>query len=194
MRLLAEAFSRYDPPAYAVGITVEDFAAFVRLLLPQVLSEGLTVVARLRSTRELVGALLTLDSASELPDAIAHLDAKFNPIFDLLGQLEEEHRRGKHPHPGERLHLFLLGVSDRVAGRGVGQQLVARCLAHGASRGYTLAVTEATNKTSQHIFTKQGFTTRVQRSYADHIFEGRRAFASIAEHGGPMLMEKRIAP
>jgi len=191
-RLLAEVFSRYDPPAYAVGIAIDEFDAFVRILMPQVLAEGLTVVARLSSTHELVGALLAMDSASELPDAMTHLSPRFHPIFDILAQLEEEYRQGAHPHPGECLHLFLLGVSDRIAGRGVGQQLVAKCIEHGASRGYKLAVTEATNKTSQHIFTKQGFTMRAQRSYADHVFEGRRAFASIAEHGGPMLMDKGI--
>ncbi len=193
-RLLAEAFSCYDPPAFAVGITADNFAAFVRLLLPQVLSEGLTIVARLSTTRELVGALLNMDSASELPAAMSQLSARFNPIFDILGQLEEEYRHGVPPNPGECLHLFLLGVSDRAAGRGVGQQLVARSLALGASRGYKLAVTEATNKTSQHIFAKKGFTARVQRSYAEHVFEGGRPFASIAEHGGPILMDSRIDP
>ncbi len=191
--LLAETFSRNDPPAYAVGITVEDFSAFVSLLLPQVLSEELTMVARLGSTRELVGALLAMDSASPLPQAMSRLSDRFDPIFDILGELEVEYRRGVAPKPGQCLHVFLLGVSGRVAGRGVGQQLVASCLEHGASRGYQLAITEATNKTSQHIFRKLGFTARVQRSYADHIFEGRHAFASIAQHGGPMLMDKRIA-
>ena len=96
--------------------------------------------------------------------------------------------------PGESLHLFLVGVSDRVSGRGVAQQLVTACLEHGMRRGYRVAVTEATNKVSQHIFRKQGFVTRVQRSYEAHRFKGRQVFASIAEHGRPMLMDKSLAP
>ena len=81
-----------------------------------------------------------------------------------------------------------------VAGRGVAHQLVAECLKHGASRGYRLAITEATNKVSQHIFRKQGFVSRVQRSYLTHRFNGREVFASIADHSGPMLMDKSLTP
>jgi ribosomal protein S18 acetylase RimI-like enzyme len=90
---------------------------------------------------------------------------------------------------GVSLHLFLSGVADRVAGRGVAQQLVAACLEHGARRGDQLAVTEATNKVSQRVFQKHGFVERAQRSYQDYRFGGRAVFAAIAEHGGPMLMD-----
>jgi len=72
------------------------------------------------------------------------------------------------------------------------QQLVVACLEHGNRRGYRLAVTEATNKISQHIFRKQGFVERAKRSYAAHPFDGQHIFASIAEHGGPILMDKSL--
>ena len=187
VRLLGEVFSRYDPPAVAAGLTSAEFEALVRLLCPKAAAEGLTIVARLAGTGELVGAVLTEDSASALPDGIDRLSAKFDSIFDILGQLDAEYRGGRVARPGELLHLFLLGVSDRVAGRGVAQQLVAACLKHGTRRGYRVAVTEATNKVSQHIFRKQGFVARVQRSYEAHRFNGQQVFAPIAEHGGPIL-------
>ena len=149
-------------------------------------------MARLVGTGELVGALLTEDSASTLPDGMDRLSPKLDPIFDILGQLDKEYRVVERCVPGESLHLFLLGVSDRVAGRGVAQRLVMACLEHGARTGYRVAVTEATNKVSQHIFRKQGFVERVRRSYEAHRFDGRHVFASIAEHGGPMLMDKSL--
>lgn len=192
-KLLGETFSRYDPPAVAVGLTASEFEAFVRLLCPKVAAEGLTIVARLAGTGDLVGALLTEDSASALPDGMDRLSAKFDPIFDILGQLDTEYRGGQAVRSGDSLHLFLLGVSNRVAGRGVAQQLVTACLEHGTRRGYRVAVTEATNKVSQHIFRKQGFVERVQTSYKAHRFYGRKFFASIAEHGGPILMDKLLA-
>ena len=192
-RLFGEVFCRYDPPAVAVGLTATEFEVFVRLLCPKAAAEGLTIVARLAGTGELVGALLTEDSASPPPDGMDRLSPKFDPIFDILGQLDAEYRRGQQAHPGESLHLFLLGVSAEVAGRGVAQQLVAACLESGIRRGYRMAVTEATNPTSQHIFSKQGFVTRAQRSYQTQRFQGREVFASIAQHGGPMLMDKSLA-
>ena len=193
VKLLGEVFSRHDPPAVAAGLTAAEFEAFVRLLCPQVAEERLTIVARLAGTGELAGVLLTEDSASAMPEGMDRLSPKFDPIFDILGQLDTEYRGGKTVRPGESLHLFLLGVSDRVAGRGVAQQLVAACLEHGTRRGYRIAVTEATNKVSQHIFRKQGFVERVKRSYEAHRFNGRQVFASIAEHGGPILMDKSLA-
>ncbi len=193
-KLLGEVFSRRDPPAVAAKLTASEFEAFVQLLCPKAALDGLTIVARLAGTRELVGVLLTEDSTSVPPDGMNRLSAKFDPIFDLLGQLDTEYRAGRSSPPGESLHLFLLGVSDRVAGRGVAQQLVKACLKHGASRGYRMAVTEATNKVSQHIFRKLGFVARVERCYEAHNFNGLQVFKSIAEHGGPILMDKSLVP
>ena len=191
-KLLAETFSRRDPPAVAVGLTASEFEEFVRLFCPKAEAEGLTIVARHSGTGELVGALLTEDSASELPDGLDRLSAKFDPVFDILGQLELEYRGDQLVRLGESLHLFLLGVSEKVAGKRVAQRLVAACLKHGAKRGYRIAVTEATNKVSQHIFRKLGFVERVERSYQTHRFDGRAVFASIAELGGPMLMDRSL--
>ena len=192
--LLGEVFSRRDPPAVAVGLTASEFEDFVRLLCPGLEAEGVTAVARHAGTKEPVGVLLTQDSASPLPDGVGRLSPKFDPIFDILGELDAEYRAGRPVRPGECLHLFLLGVSVRVAGRGVGQQLVASCLELGAKKGYRLAVTEATNKVSQHIFRKQGFEERVRRSYRAHRFDGQAVFASIADQGGPALMDRPINP
>lgn len=192
-RLLGEVFSRRDPPAYAVGLTADEFEAFARLLCPPAITDGLTLVARRVDTSELVGVMLTEDCASPLPEGMDRLSSKFEPIVDILGQLGGEYWGDRPAPPGEALHLFLLCVSDTVAGRGVAQRLVAGCLEHGVRRGYRRAVTEATNKVSQHIFRKLGFTERARRSYADHRFDGRACFASIADHGGPMLMDRPLS-
>jgi ribosomal protein S18 acetylase RimI-like enzyme len=190
--LLGEVFARHDPPAVAAGLTPSEFESFVRLFCPNAEAQGLSIIARCAETGEMCGALLTEDSASEWPDGLDDLSAKFHPIFDILGPLDAEYRAGATAQPGESIHLFLLGVAEGFAGRGIAQRLVEECLANGTRRGYRMAVTEATNKTSQHIFRKHGFVERVRRSYRDHRFEGREVFASIAEHGGPILMDKPL--
>jgi ribosomal protein S18 acetylase RimI-like enzyme len=192
VQLLSEIFAERDPPAVAVGLNPSEFETFVRLFCPQAAEQGLTIVARCAETGEMCGALLTEDSASGLPDGIDRLSAKFNPIFDILGQLDEEYRGGEVVAPGESIHLFLLGVSQHFSGKGVAQQLVTECLANGASKGCCKAVTEATNRTSQHIFRKQGFIERVRRSYSEYQFDGRASFASITDQGGPILMDKQL--
>lgn len=194
VQLLGQVFAQRDPPAMATGLTSSEFKAFVRLFCPKAEAEGLTIIARSSETAEMMGALLAEDSASAAPPGMDRLSAKFNPIFDILGQLDAAYRSDRSVKVSESLHLFLLGVAERFAGQGIAQQLVAGCVTNGAHKGYRVAVTEATNRTSQHIFRKQGFVERVQRSYRDYRFERQAVFASIAEHGGPILMDKVLAP
>jgi ribosomal protein S18 acetylase RimI-like enzyme len=192
--LLADAFSRRDPLALAAGITAAEFTSFVGTLLPRAAEERLSIVARLKETGEMVGALLTNDPAFDAGLATAALGRKFEMVTSILGKLAATYQAGREPAPGETLHLYLLGVSDRAAGMGVGQRLIKEAVAHGTVRGYEVAIAEATNTTSQHIFRKLGFVERVKISYRDHVFDNRHVFAEIAEHGGPMLMERKLSP
>jgi len=109
-------------------------------------------------------------------------------------QLDTEYFAARPRRLGESLHLFLLGVAQGFAGHGIAQQLVAESLACGAIKCYRMAVTEATNKTLQHVFRKLGFFEWVRRSYCDHLLEGQAHFVSITDQGGPMLMNREITP
>lgn len=193
-QLLAQAFSVREPIGIAIGMTEAEFAAFVRWLLPATEPQEVSIVARRADTGEMVGVVVTEDAAS---DATAELDKrgeKFAMIASILGRLVETYGGDHHPAQGEMLHLFLLGVSDRAEGMGIGQQLVAACVENGVRKGYRMAVAECTGRASQHIFRKLGFEDRGMIAYVDHEFNGRRVFASVAEHGGPILMEKKLRP
>ena len=107
----------------------------------------------------MIGVLLAEDSASAVPPGMDCWSAKFNPMFDILGQLDAAYRSGRSVKAGESLHLFLPGVAERFAGQGIAQRLVAECVANGAHEGYRVAVTEATNRTSQHVFRKQAWSS-----------------------------------
>ncbi|HKZ91126.1 MAG TPA: GNAT family N-acetyltransferase, partial [Candidatus Limnocylindrales bacterium] len=67
-------------------------------------------------------------------------------------------------------------MNERFERRGIGQHLVRACQANGARLGYRLAVVEATNRVSQHIFEKLGFVSRAQTLYADYRRDGIAAF------------------
>lgn len=136
--------------------------------------------------------LLTEDACAAPRLGTNRLTKKFDPIFDLLGQLDAQYRSGKSVRPGGYLHLFFLGVADEFAGLGVAQTLVARCLENGRTKGDRLAVTEATNRVSQHVFRKLGFVERSKVSYGDYRRNGEAVFASIAEHGGPISMDRQL--
>jgi ribosomal protein S18 acetylase RimI-like enzyme len=190
--LLSDVFAADDPPAVAAGITPAEFAELVELYRDRAGTQGMTIVARCGRSGEMIGAVLAEDSAAPFPEGVDRLSPKFDPIFDILSQLDAEYRATRLIPKGESLHLFLLGVRRASARQGVAQNLVAECLAMGGRRGFRRAVTEATNVVSQHIFRKLGFADRARRSYADFRFRGRAVFASIADHAGPILYDRDI--
>jgi len=191
-RLLAETFTRHDPPAVALGLTRVEFEEYVTLYSLSAGRDGLTIIARDAATGVMAGALLTEDATSPPPEGIDQVTERFQPIFDLLGQLDEKYRNGRTVRLGEYLHLLLLGVAEEFTRRSFGQTLIDTCLDNGAAKGYRFAMTEATNRVSHHIFRKLEFVERTNLSYGDYRRGGVPVFASIAEHGGPMSMDRQL--
>jgi ribosomal protein S18 acetylase RimI-like enzyme len=190
-RVLGDVFSRRDPPAIAVGMSASDIERFVGIFGPKALADDLTIVAR-NSSGELVGAMFTEDFGTPPPADVIRVPASFAPVGALLDSLDDEYRATHPVVPGSHLHLFMVGVSDSFGGAGIAQTMITLCLTNAARRGYRLAVTEATGRTSQHIFRKLGFQDVCRRSYDQFLYDARRVFESIAAHGGTVLMERSI--
>ncbi len=190
VRLLAAAFSASEPPAVAMGLTFRDMEQFLGLIVPRIIADGLTAIARDLSTERLVGVVLTDDFA--LPPAldVSQINPNFLPILSMLETLDAQYHAGRNISAGQYLHLFMLGVDGRFAGRGVGKGVVKICLENGFRKGYRAALTEATGAVSQHIFRKHDFVDRFRISYRDFKYEDKAVFASIQEHEGAILMEK----
>jgi len=190
--LVADAFSTREPLGIALGITHAEFANFLHSFLLSSDVQELTVVARRADNGELVGALLSEDGASDSGETVEAAGEKFAAVGRILGRLDQMGCTEKAPARGRVLHMFMLAVSERAAGMGIGERLVRACMEAAIRKGYRIAVAECTGKTSQHVFHKLGFIERAMIPYADHEFEGKRVFAGIAEYGGAILMEKML--
>lgn len=193
VKLIAGVFVADDPLALAAALSVAEFESFVRDFYPRLGSDSVTIVARAESDGELCGAVIADDAADSPPEGCAPAN-KLDAILELLGQLNADYRRGRVVQPKQALHVALLGVQRGWRGRGVGKGLVAECVANGRRRGFGSAVTEATSRTSQHIFRKAGFKRRVSRSYTHYRYAGRAPFAAVAQHGGVLLMDRALHP
>jgi ribosomal protein S18 acetylase RimI-like enzyme len=188
--LLADIFSRYEPPAVAAGLSFREIEQIVAAFGPKAVTEQLTVLAR--RDGELVGALLVEDFGTPPPEGLEEFAPNFAPIGALLDGLDARYRESRRIVPGAYLHLFMIGVSPAFSGRGIAQSLINTCLANGRRRGFTVAVTEATGSVSQRVFAKSGFRGLFSTSYKDFLFDGQRVFSSIVEHDGCVLMERTV--
>jgi ribosomal protein S18 acetylase RimI-like enzyme len=190
VRLLAQVFSESDPPAVAMALSFEEMKQFLRLVVPGVIPDGLTVIARSNDTGKLAGVMLSDDFATPPAPDPGQISSKLLPIVSMLDSLDEQFRRGKTIARGRYLHLFMLGVDSQFAGRGVGQGVVKTCIDNAAQMGYRVALTEATGRVSQHIFRKNGFVDRFRVPYQEFIYENKKVFASIQDHDQTILMER----
>lgn len=191
--LLARVFIESEPPAVAMALSLDEMKQFLQLVVPNVIPDELTVIARSSGTREFAGVLLTDDFASRPDLDISQISPKFSPILSMLEKLDEQFRKGRTVSPGNYLHLFMLGVEGRFAGQGIGQGLIKACIDNGSRKGYRKALTEATGKVSQHIFRKNGFANRFSVLYRDFLYENKVVFASIREHEKAILMDRSLA-
>lgn len=190
--LLAKAFSASEPPAVAMRLSCDEMERFLRVIAPQIIPHQLTLIARASESNRPAGALLTDDFASPPVLDVAQISPKFLPIFTMLQRLDDDFRAATPVLPGTHLHLFMLAVDAQFAGCGVAQGLVNACVDNGIRRGYRTALTEATGKTSQHVFRKNGFADRCSIPYAEFAYEGRVVFASLREHERAILMARSL--
>jgi hypothetical protein len=190
--IAAEAFTRYEPVTSSLGISIEDFANFVRLLGPKTMQEELTVVARNQDTKQIIGAMITDDFAIEPPEEMRCLGDNIEPIWAILDELDNQYKQGKILPKGEYLHFFLLAVDHRQTGKNVARNLIQTCLENGVRKGYRTGVVEATGIVSQHLFRSFGFVDRFEAPYKTFTFQGRQVFKSIEEHHGIILMDKAL--
>lgn len=133
--LVARAFSADERLGVAVGVTAAEMVELIQPAAARVVADGLTVVARDAASGELAGVLITDDFASLLPMESEGMSPKFDPIFGLLGRLDEAYREARTIAPGEHLHLFMLATEARYRGRGVAGRLARACLANGGRLG-----------------------------------------------------------
>lgn len=190
--MTAEIFARYEPVTSSLGISLEDFADFVRLLGPKVEQEKLTIIARNQKTDQIIGAMVADDFAIEPPEEMRCLGDNFEPLWAVLDELEIQYKQGKVLSKGEYLHLFLLAVDPRQSGKNVAKNLVQTCLENGIKKGYKTGVVEATGVVSQHIFRKFGFGDCFETPYQTFTFQGKRVFEAIKDHHGLILMDKAL--
>lgn len=191
-RLLADAFSRFEPMGVAIEIPHEQVERLVVAFVPKALTEQLTVVARDESEGHIVGALLAEDFGTDPPQGLDEAAPRFAPIGSLLEGLDERYRSDTLVAPGTHAHLFMVGVAESAGGRGIASTLVETCIANAARIGYRTAITEATGSASQRVFRKHGFMDLFVASYKEFTFNGRRVFSSIEGVEGTVLMTREL--
>jgi len=192
VHLIARTLCADEPLCVASGLLAPDVERFLEGASEQLLSDGLTMVARDGGTGKLAGALIAEDFVSPLPMEPENLSPKLQPILSLIARMRDDYRQERTLSSGQHLHVLMLATDRRYRGRGVAQRLVAAIVENGLELGFRHAVTEATGVVSEHVFRKAGFIERLRIPYASFRRDSATPFASIQTHESAILMAKSL--
>ncbi|CAF1453712.1 unnamed protein product, partial [Didymodactylos carnosus] len=88
-KLLAESFTKFNPIDVYLKTTYDQFFSYASTLINDALNdENLSIVVRHKGTHQIQGVLLARDLYLQQHHP-STADAHFNPIIDLLGELED---------------------------------------------------------------------------------------------------------
>ena len=97
---ICDVFTASEPMTKAVGITPDEFYSFAKIYINKAVKDELSVVAKDKVNRKVLGFLISEDLISEPPDEIETVNAKFHPIMELLDQLGEKYRTSQKIEKG----------------------------------------------------------------------------------------------
>jgi N-acetylglutamate synthase-like GNAT family acetyltransferase len=178
---ISQVFSSFEPLAKTVKISFNEFYEFALPICKKAADEEISIIAKDQKTGEVVGFIISEDFITIESDHPAGISHKFEAVFSLLSELENNYRRCHPVKLGQVLHIFMLGVKEKYTKRHIATTLVKANLNLAKHHNFEIAVAEATGVVSQHIFDKLGFKEEFSIEYKSYKFKDKHIFSSI-EH------------
>ena len=159
-RIAAESFTESNPFTRFHGFTFDHFYEHVSVpLMNELINERLSMLARNRYTRQIVGCVIAGDLYLERlrykPDSGSFA------IGDLLNELDEMFIRSNTSREGQLkpnliLHISLVATKLSEIGKGIMSQLIYQvCRNAQKTGGFKYAYAQITHPASRHIFEKK---------------------------------------
>ncbi|GAA6615817.1 GNAT family N-acetyltransferase [Scytonema sp. NUACC26] len=189
---ISQVFSSFEPITRALKISFNEFYRFAVPVCQKAADEEISIIAKDRRTGEVVGFIISEDFMTINPDSPEGIDSKFEPVFSLLSELEENYRSCYSVKTRQVLHIFLLGVHEKYTKRHIATSLVRENLNLAKHHNFEIAIAEATGAVSQHIFQNFGFTQEFAIEYKSYKFKGKQSFSSIENPPNCLLMSSPI--
>ena len=165
----------------SLNISNSEFRVFVKLICEKMAREKMSYVCK-NNVNQVVGFCLNEDLVTEPLSKSVKITSKMNPIFVLLGRLDNSYFRNKKISQRKFFHLFMVGSLKEYRNKGIARELIAKSLALAKKREFELAITEATNLKSQNLFKNHfNFKEFKKIPYKKFKFKNKFPFKSIDE-------------
>lgn len=181
-------------------MTLPEMDDFVRPQWDNILRDDLTLVAE-APNRRTAGCSMALDFATSPPPALQEVVANskhYMAVMSLIDHLEDHYvrlqgfKKEDFPH-NHTVHMFMLATQPEFRNQGIASTLRAAALQHYKRKGYSFAMSEASNAFTQRICNKFGFKTHLTIAYEDWFPEGSPYRKQVADgHASMKLMVKEL--
>ena len=189
---ISQVFSSFEPMAKALKISFNEFYRLAVPVCQKAADEEISIIAKDQKTGEVVGFIISENFMTINPEPPEGIDHKFESVFSLLSQLEENYRSCHPVKAGQILHIFMLGVQEKYTKRHIAKNLVTENLNLAKHHNFKIAIAEATGVGSQHIFQNLGFTEEFAIEYKSYNFKGKQIFSCIENPPNCLLMSSPI--
>ncbi|MFB8790660.1 MAG: hypothetical protein U7123_17850 [Potamolinea sp.] len=189
---ISQVFSSFEPIAKALKISFDEFYRFAVPICQKAADKKISLIAKDQKTGEVVGFIISEDFMTVDPDSLEGIDNKFEFVFGLLSELEDNYRKCHLVKAGQILHIFMLGVQEKYSKRHIATTLVAENLNLAKQHNFEIAIADATGVASQQIFRNLGFTEEFAIEYKSYKFKGKQIFSSLENPPNCLLMSRYI--
>ena len=187
--MATSAFAKQSTIHAALGISVDDYAAYLRPSFRSMIDEGLSLKAVNKETGAVLGAIIATDLMECLSPS-PPTDPRFAPISALTQRLLKFHIGDTQPQTGSIALVDMGFTAPEARGHGIYTKLRVAVHDHLKELGYNRVLGELSSVATQHVvLDKFGHRAISEITFKDFEYGGETPFAAITEPSSIILSE-----
>jgi len=195
-------FRKEEPLTRAMAFSEEEFLPVVTSTCKKAARDGLSIVAREKTSQCLLGFSIGKDYRDCTFDEEFEFSPKFNPIFELHGEMDEVYKKMHSLKSGEVYLHHALGIDlqyfedhlgEKQACVNIVPELSKLTYELARKRNFKKIIGHATSLFTQRLYKKYDFSEVFRVNYKTFSYKDDDVFRNIKWHSGCVLFE-RILP
>ena len=182
MAFTARTFVAQEPTSVALKFTTCDFVTSFADVMTKSIKSGLSFAVE-DENGDIVAQSLSIDYDTFVMAKYGHT-RESAPMFDLFSKLDA--------YVPNKECVVVFAISSEVQGKGLASALLTSTIEEANRSGYSMVLADCTNFKSQNLFSKFGFSTKVEINYKNYEYGVTKPYACINDTQGIQRMVLHI--
>lgn len=178
MAFTARTFVAQEPTSVALNFTTCDFVTAFADVMTKSIESGLSYAVE-DNSGNIVAQSLSIDYNTFAMANYGHT-RESAPMFDLFSKLDA--------YVPNKECVVVFAISSEVQGKGLASALLSSTIEEARRSGYSMVLADCTNFKSQKLFSKFGFSKKVEINYKNYEYGVAKPYASINDTRGIQRM------